>query len=1158
MADDNKQPANNFASNTLVAGLLLVTGTAVYFQPAPLHGARPQVTETAISQSRAKEHIDARLWQDPFGAVAKWHRDQIAEDKKLSGQQKHCARQQCDSPLLQAPPTSEMEKTLVLAVTVSGSPYADSEEWRRRARYAVVAALGISGFAPQNSEKIGYWRPRDTQPDAADQEQKPAAEQKPVAESSKGQRRRYASAGPINGAGRSVAIPAAAVQRNAAASGIPGTSGAPSGPDACSTEPGRWADVAVPFEWFHSEDSKQRVLLLWINEDVLGDKPICDLSQLANRLDLEGSRKKYSSHKFELRVLGPESSSTLRAMVDECSKEHEKAKRPNKEQAKLLDATFYAYTPTAEDRELLGRHSEAAVSEASVRSSLKECSIDLYRTIAADNILANGIVRELIRRGVNPPESCRSAPVSPNNNGANCGPNTQHVVLVSEWDSFYGRQFPKTMQRAFLNEGKDHSHSSRDNQGRPEWLHKFSYLRGLDGRTAQEAEKKKDESGAAPSEKQQGLVEQITGRGDAKDDASVSERPDGQRQYDYLRRTAAELVSINNELQAHGKGSIKAIGVVGNDVYDKLLVLRALRSEFPGALFFTTDLDAALTMPSERTWTRNLIVASSFGLGLHRDIQSAIPPFRSNYETSAFLSARLAIREFGNIKEINGGLHEKLNQDWLQEARMFEVTRTGGALELGGQDEWTQQLHPCGALNGEPANPVDCKVIHAGPPPLFRQPPKSGNLYIGWTILAITILFLVTLFFRGVRMAALPIILVLALAGFSAAIISFWWQEVAAWLTDNGEGEPLTLDGASMWPTIILRALGIILSIGLLWQAFRKERENLKNVASRLGLPSPAEAVETMAKRDRRLPWLEQFKLMFLYRLSESQPDMANLDKEPFDLEKAWLRYVYSGRFTARLLRGTVFVGLMSILDLVLGRIFGVQEVFARGGMARGAYHVVTMLDVVFLQLLIFYVLDATSLTLSLVSKLSELTKWHKDTRTRYAAQLGFEHFIRADSGPHEANEKIVSVIDDWIDLNFIEQRTRCINQLIIYPFAVIALLLISRSTLFANHAPDVPLLITTAVSIIIALGCAMALPHAAERSRGFAKRAITDEIIRSKGLEDGRLSGQLEALLDRVRSLREGAFSPFYDQPVVRAMLLPLSTIGGTALLEFLALPGM
>src|SRR6202035_5984554 len=102
--------------------------------------------------------------------------------------------------------------------------------------------------------------------------------------------------------------------------------------------------------------------------------------------------------------------------------------------------------------------------------------------------------------------------------------------------------------------------------------------------------------------------------------------------------------TIDEELRQSGKGRIRAIGVLGSDVFDKLLVLRALRPEFPDALFFATDFDVTLTMGSQLSWTRNLIISSSFGPELSDEIQDEIPPFRSSDQTSAFLATDLVIR----------------------------------------------------------------------------------------------------------------------------------------------------------------------------------------------------------------------------------------------------------------------------------------------------------------------------------------------------------------------------------------------------------------------------------------------------------------------------------------------------------------------------------
>ena len=75
--------------------------------------------------------------------------------------------------------------------------------------------------------------------------------------------------------------------------------------------------------------------------------------------------------------------------------------------------------------------------------------------------------------------------------------------------------------------------------------------------------------------------------------------------------------------------------------------------------------------------------------------------------------------------------------------------------------------------------------------------------------------------------------------------------------------------------------------------------------------------------------------------------------------------------------------------------------------------------------------------------------------------------------------------------------------------------------------------------------------PHAPRRAAAFK----TESWLARK-LNDGS-AGQLEMLLRQIDDLRDGAFSPFSQQPLVRAMLLPLGTFGGTALLQYLFLPG-
>jgi hypothetical protein len=190
---------------------------------------------------------------------------------------------------------------------------------------------------------------------------------------------------------------------------------------------------------------------------------------------------------------------------------------------------------------------------------------------------------------------------------------------------------------------------------------------------------------------------------------------------------------------------------------------------------------------------------------------------------------------------------------------------------------------------------------------------------------------------------------------------------------------------------------------------------------------------------------------------------------------------------------------------------------------------------------LIFFVADTTLLSWHIVRAFrKETTVWPPSTLHKFKAKLHL---------PAEA-------LDDWIDLIFVANRTQCITRMIYWPFVIIALMVLSRSPLLANFAPSVPDLVVTGLAVAIAL---VGLRWSAETSREKARRRLKDQIVAARTLKDGgRQAEQLQTLLSRVEELRDGAFSPFSQQPAVRAILLPLSTYGVTALLQYLLVPGL
>jgi len=119
-------------------------------------------------------------------------------------------------------------------------------------------------------------------------------------------------------------------------------------------------------------------------------------------------------------------------------------------------------------------------------------------------------------------------------------------------------------------------------------------------------------------------------------------RPEGRSQMDSIDRLMDELAKEMRRAKQNGR-PIRAVGVLGGDVYDTLTILHAVRQRLPHAVCFTTDMHAFYELPEHSRATRNLLVASHFGLRLGKDLHGT-PPLRNGYQTGAYFATRYALR----------------------------------------------------------------------------------------------------------------------------------------------------------------------------------------------------------------------------------------------------------------------------------------------------------------------------------------------------------------------------------------------------------------------------------------------------------------------------------------------------------------------------------
>src|SRR6516225_2116838 len=120
---------------TVLTGILLVS--------KKLSSDRPFSSSEQPANPREDQTVEARLWEDPF----KWKPSEAQATNEEAFTFLHSqivARTEPGEP----PPT-------LLAVMIQGGTYSEDRESRIRSRFAVVSALGESGYAPETAEHIG-------------------------------------------------------------------------------------------------------------------------------------------------------------------------------------------------------------------------------------------------------------------------------------------------------------------------------------------------------------------------------------------------------------------------------------------------------------------------------------------------------------------------------------------------------------------------------------------------------------------------------------------------------------------------------------------------------------------------------------------------------------------------------------------------------------------------------------------------------------------------------------------------------------------------------------------------------------------------------------------------------------------------------------------
>ena len=711
----------------------------------------------------------------------------------------------------------------------------------------------------------------------------------------------------------------------------------------------------------------------------------------------------------------------------------------------------------------------------------KKAELRIERLMAHDGLLSAALIKELGERHVSPKEK-------------NEDDMEEAVLLLSEMDSFYGRSIAKTFQRKW-----EEIHPKDKDQDNLVVLH---YQLGLDGHQREPAE--------GPEGAGEGQAAQL-------------ELAEGRSQIDSVTRLVRRIRALESM-----KGiQFKAIGVLGSDVYDKLLLLRALRPEFHEARFFTTDLDARLWQGPERKSARNLIVASSPLFHARNQGKLKAPPFRSHYQLGTYEAILAALYDPNDIRKTEDGdvLCRPSN-----ELGMYEIGKNG-PIFLGGyreeivKDEEGKEkniMTLVGPAHDELDYPTEgfasshfallmtmillvflyCCWPHLTP--LWRREVFNGQIQREWSLRDRV--------FCGVYTVSLIYV--------GALVI-----RLQVGCTNNFEPVRL-MDGVSIWPTVIFNIL--ISMLALCW----------------------------LIRSWKILDWSHN-------HLKDCFPFNSGL-KVSETLEEVVERFDQGGKLKRRLIRtGGLFVVYFLVYQFLLMELPSQNiENLARGEMAAGFLQTADMISHVFMALLLFFICDAVfhfsraihfGMTMVRNGRFDDVVPGIESDEDKEV-----DPDVRTWNKPgmsQEEAEKISAALENghpqpYWQTSMLEigmRRAKTIGSLLYYPFICLFFLFIARNAIFDDFALSERLIWTYLLMFSLLAGAIIYSQYALKRLFQESSAALQTAIQTNPEPVAVYYQDELKLLYAMQKEATYGIF----NNPLFKAAIIP---IGGSGILEIVS----
>jgi hypothetical protein len=355
----------------------------------------------------------------------------------------------------------------------------------------------------------------------------------------------------------------------------------------------------------------------------------------------------------------------------------------------------------------------------------------------------------------------------------------------------------------------------------------------------------------------------------------------------------------------------------------------------------------------------------------------------------------------------------------------------------------------------------------------------------------------------------------------------------------NPEGEPVAwFQGVSVWPSLGLTLFSSFLAIHFIFCSHVNLRNNAESIAEEFCLAKYPGA------HSGSFPDLWSWGDL---PLREARKGVSTKNSQEVDMNALWRLYLRRSLPQWRIIRA----GTMTIF-YIIGLFFLIralesfpmrQPVYVRGE-SMEIFRDIRFFNFSLSLLLTFFVLDAILLHEGLLRILSDFSSyWPDETFREYDYNISSTNELRI---PNELD------ISGYWDLLLIAKRTEAINSIVYYPFVCIAIGLLSYLSLFDNTPATTPLVIAVLSHCLLASYAAYRLPRAA---RNYREKILAQMRLRRRQLliKEKKAPEAADSLIDEVNNLHQGAFVSIWEQPAIRAFLLPSGGLGLWTLLQYM-----